>query len=118
MKRTTLIPAGLPGLPLAGSSSLGGEEDSAAPQRGTGLAIDRHTIDGGQVMQSTGGGLQLAGRFRFEPPPGDCNASGNLYQLHSEQGLLRLDAAEAVPRPGAASIGSGVRKRGPGHPPS
>ncbi len=59
------------------------------------LAIDWHTVDGGGVMQSsgggftldgsigqadagimTGGGFQMTGGFWFEQPPGDCNATG------------------------------------------
>ncbi len=59
------------------------------------FAIDWYTIDGGGVMQSTGGGFTLdgtigqadagvltgggyllTGGFWFEQPPGDCNATG------------------------------------------
>ncbi len=66
-----------------------------AAMAGEPFAIDWHTIDGGGVMQSTGGGFtldatigqpdagfmtgggfQLTGGFWFEQPPGDCNATG------------------------------------------
>ncbi len=61
MKRLALILAGLFCLPIVGSSRVLGEGDSGAPQRGTGLAIDWHSIDGGGVMFSTGGGMTLGG---------------------------------------------------------
>ncbi len=71
MKRVTLILVGLLCLPMAGSSRVWGEGDSEAAEqgrgergpetRGTGLAIDWHSIDGGGVMFSTGGGMTLGG---------------------------------------------------------
>ena len=71
MKKTTLILAGLMCLPMVGFSSAWGEGDSDAAEqgrvergpetRGTALAIDWHSIDGGGVMFSTGGGMTLGG---------------------------------------------------------
>ena len=73
MKRLTLILAGLMCLPMAGSSRVWGEEDSEAAKqgsgargpktRGTALAIDWHSIDGGPGAPgfSTGGGMTLGG---------------------------------------------------------
>ena len=61
MKRLTLILAGLMCLPMVGSSSAERASAPAVTQRGTGLAIDWHSIDGGGVMFSTGGGMTLGG---------------------------------------------------------
>ncbi len=76
MKRLTLILAGLFCLPMVGSSRVWGEGDSKSTQRdpkaqgtaargpetrGTALAIDWHSIDGGGTMFSTGGGMTLGG---------------------------------------------------------
>ena len=52
MKRATLVLAGLMCLPMAGSSSAERAGDSNVTQRGTGLAIDWHSIDGGGTMFS------------------------------------------------------------------
>ena len=66
--------------------------------------LSRHTIDGGGVMQSTGGDFELSGTigqpdagvmaggeftltggFWFEEPPGDCNSTGGVDLLdHSD----------------------------------
>jgi len=61
-----MILAGLMCLPMVGSSRVWGEGDTRAIQRGsetrgTALAIDWHSIDGGGVMFSTGGGMTLGG---------------------------------------------------------
>ena len=66
MKRVTLILAGLMCLPMVGSSRVLGEGDPISRQRapgtrGTGPAIDWHSIDGGGTMFSTGGGMTLGG---------------------------------------------------------
>lgn len=63
MKRATLILAGLMCLPMVGSSSAERASDPGATQRGTGLAIDWHSIDGGPGAPgfSTGGGMTLGG---------------------------------------------------------
>ena len=73
MKGVTLILAGLMCLLMVGSSSAWGEGESGATQRnpgaqsaasrGTGLAIDWHSIDGGPGAPGfiTGGGMTLGG---------------------------------------------------------
>ncbi len=61
MKRVMMMLAGLMCLPMVGSSSAERASDPTATQRGTGLAIDWHSIDGGGTMFSTGGGMTLGG---------------------------------------------------------
>ena len=77
MKRLTLILAGLMCLPMVGSSRVWGEGDSEATPRGpetrgTALAIDWHSIDGGPGAPgfSTGGGMTLGGTIG-QPDKGD-----------------------------------------------
>ena len=72
----------------------------AAGVFGQEYTIDRHTIDGGGVMRSTGGDFELSGTtgqpdagvlqggeftltggFWFETPPGDCQQDGDVDLL-------------------------------------
>ena len=76
MKRLALILAGLFCLPMVGSSRVLGEGDSGAPQRGTGLAIDWHSIDGGGLMFSTGGGMTLGGTIGQADAGGPMTGGG------------------------------------------
>jgi hypothetical protein len=82
MKRVTLILAGLMCFPMVGSSSAewGGVTEST--QRGTGPAIDWHSIDGGGTMFSTGGGMTLGGTIgQADAGPGVPGMTGGTLSL-------------------------------------
>ncbi len=107
MKRATLILTGLLCLPMVGSSRVWGEGDSEAAERGpeargTGLAIDWHSIDGGGTMFSTGGGMTLGGTLG-QPDAGGPMTGGGLTLT----GGFWVVAASACPNTCGDINGSG-----------